>query len=164
MVKKTLVTALILSLGVSFAVSAAESGSGKGTWANHNTSVDKVELPGGGSILVQHTKQFHTAEQPDHPLDNTIADCVGVFRFDAGGNVTAASGSCFVSDSDGDRSSFWWRQEEGGTESCPVACGKWGYFAGDGKYAGISGTGTWAQTTVFTDGGSGTWESTYSIP
>ncbi len=164
MIKKTLAVLLLLALVVPFAVSAAGSGSSKGTWANHNTSVSTVELPGGGSVTVQHTKQSHAAEDPNHPLDNTQADCVGVFRTDAAGTVTSASGSCFVIDGNGDRTSFWWRQDESQTESCPVACGSWGYFAGDGRYAGISGTGTWVQTTLFAAGGSGTWESNYSIP
>ncbi len=164
MVKRTVLIAAILVLGASFALSAGGSGAGKGTWANHNTMVDTVEVPGGGSIMVQHTKQFHHAEDPDHPLDSTAADCVGVFRLDATGVPTAASGTCFVSDAQGDRMSFWWRQEEAGTESCPGACGSWGFFAGDGTYKGITGQGKWVQSALFPDGGSGTWEGTYSIP
>ncbi len=163
MVKTTLVVGMVLALA-SFTASAADSGSSKGTWANHNTMVSTTELPGGGSVMVQHTKQSHTAEDSSHPLGNTMADCVGVFRMAADGTVTAASGTCFVIDGDGDRTSFWWRQDAAGTESCPVACGSWAYFAGDGKYAGISGDGKWMQTTLFADGGSGTWESSYSIP
>ncbi len=69
-----------------------------------------------------------------------------------------------MSDTQGDRMSFWWRQEEAGTESCPGACGSWGFFAGDGTYKGITGQGKWVQSALFPDGGSGTWEGTYSIP
>lgn len=164
MLKKSLVTAIILALAVSFAVSAAESGSAKGRWASHFTSVDTVELPGGGSVRVAHSKQFSFADDSGHPSHNTASDCVGVARADADGNVTSASGSCFGADGEGNGVSWWWRQDESGTEGCPTACGSWGYFDGSGKYKGISGSGTWVVATSFADGNNGNWEGSYSIP
>ena len=164
MVNKALVTVIILGLAWSFAVSAAESGSSKGHYANHSTSLETVELAGGGSIEVNHFKQFTFADDPSHPIHNSSQDCVGVSRLDADGNIISASGSCFGSKGEGDSVSWWWRQEEAGTESCPIQCGTWGYFDGSGAHKGISGTGTWVNTVMFADGNTGTWEGSYSIP
>lgn len=164
MFKKVLVTALILTLATSFAVSAAESGSSKGHYANHNTALDIVELPGGGSVQVNHFKQFSFADDSNHPVHNSSSDCVGVTRVDADGNITSASGSCFGSNTEGDSVSWWWRQAEAGTATCPTRCGTFGYFDGGGKLKGISGTGTWVTTATYPDGGTGTWKGSYSIP
>jgi len=164
MFKKPLVTLLVLTLAASVAASAAESGSAKGHYANHVTSVDTVELPGGGSVQVSHFKQITFADNPNHPTHENALDCIGVLRADADGNTTMNSGSCFGEDGKGNSVSSWWRQDEAGTESCPTACGSWGYFDGGGKYKGISGTGTWVATMSFENANSGTWESSYSLP
>jgi hypothetical protein len=164
MVKKVLVTASALTLVASFAIVAAESGTSKGNYANHNTVVETVELPGGGSVQVLHFKQFTFAEDPGHPIHNSSQDCVGVSRVDADGGTVSFSGSCFGSDGEGNGFAWWWRQDEAGTESCPTACGSWGYFSGFGKYEGISGSGTWAGTAAYPDGGTGSWKGSYSVP
>lgn len=154
------VVAVVLMVSVPGAF-GADAGSGR--FANHNMSTQSSDLPGGGRIDVVHYHQVTFADQPGHPLDNTIADCVGLYRFSKDDAVESASGSCFGRDADGDGTSFWWRLEAQGTADCPTMCGVWGYYAGSGKFDGISGGGTWQQTTVFPDAGTGTWQGTHSL-
>ena len=155
------VVAALLMITVSGAF-AQESGSGR--YATNVMSTDSNDLPSGGSVDVVHYHQVTFADEIGHPLDNNMADCVGMYRFSADGAVVSASGTCFSTDADGDGSSFWWRLNEQGTSDCPGMCGVWGYYAGYGKFDGISGAGEWQQTTTFPDGsGSGTWKGTYSL-
>lgn len=155
-----LVCALLL---LASTVAVAGSGSGKGRYATYTVSDRTTELPGGGSVSISHYHQFVFADDPTHPLDDTNADCVGQFIL-SGDEVVSASGVCYGNDAAGSGFSYWWRMDEGGTEECPDLCGSFGYFDGYGKYDGISGKGTWTRTTVTPQGGSGTWEGTYSIP
>jgi len=164
MSRKAFVSMTILALAAAIPVAEAGSGKSQGRYATHNTMAETTELPDGGSVVVGHFKQFTFADDARHPIDNGAQDCTGVTRLDADGNTVSASGSCFGTDEDGDRMSWWWRQEETGTTACPNACGVWGFFAGDGKYEGIKGSGTWKVTARFEDGGVGVWKGEYSIP
>lgn len=159
---KRVACAMVLVLVITApAVFGQDNGSGR--FGMHNMSTNSTDLPGGGRVDVVHYHQVVFADQPGHPLDNTAADCVGMYRFNAGGTIDSASGSCFTKDAEGDGSSFWWRFEKQGTSDCPGVCGTWGYYDGFGKFKGISGSGVWQQTTMFPDGGAGTWEGTYTL-
>lgn len=154
------VVAALLMVSVS---GAFGSDSGSGRFATHNMATDSTDLPDGGRMDVVHYHQVTFADQPGHPLDNSTADCVGMYRFSKDGAIGSASGSCFGRDADGDGTSFWWRLDTQGTPDCAGMCGIWGYFAGYGKFAGISGGGAWQQTITFPDGGIGTWQGTVSM-
>lgn len=168
MTRKIFATTLIVAVAAlcaSLAIADGHEGMAEGRYAIHYTQVDQTELPGGGAVQVAHYKQFTQANDPGHPLDDTTGDCVAVTYVNSEGAQTSASGSCFVTDGEGNTASFWWRQDDAGSDSCPTQCGSWGYFAGAGKLAGIGGEGTWVGTTVFPDGSlSGTWKGKYSLP
>ena len=142
---------------------AQSTGDGGGRYATHTMSVDSTELPDGGRVEVSHFRQVVFADKAGNPLDGTNADCVGMNMFSKGGAVTSASGSCYISDASGNGASMWWRMDEAGTAGCPILCGSWGYFDGYGKFKGISGSGTWKQTSLFPDGSIGTWTGSYSL-
>ncbi len=154
----------VLLILVAPAVFGGDSGTATGRFATHTMSTDSTELPDGGRVDIVHYNQFAFSDQPGHPIDNTTADCVGRYLFSNDGDVEAASGICFATDAGGNMTSFWWRFEEAATANCPLMCGSWGYFDGTGKYKGVSGTGTWKQSSVFGDDGVGTWKGSFSTP
>jgi hypothetical protein len=163
MQQRRICASLILLLGAPTALVAQQSGTATGRFGTRNISTQTTELPDGRSIDVNHYHQVTFADDPDHPLNNQTADCVGQFLMSADGNPVAASGSCYGKDVDGDGASFWWRMDTAGTADCPTLCGSFGYFAGFGKFAGITGTGTWRVTAPFEEGNLGVWEGSYSM-
>ncbi len=156
-----LFTVLLVATAVS--VAAQTTGSTTGRYVTNTITEDVQGLPDGSSVILSHYHQNAFAEDTSHPIDNTSATCVGLIKLNADGSPKSGNGSCFSTDADGDGASFWWRQTAGGTASCPDICGEWGYFDGDGKFAGIKGTGTWQRTTLFPDGSSGTWTGSYTL-
>lgn len=163
MIKTTVCLFVLVTLATSSVIFAEASGSATGRYAIHVTSAERSELPGGGVVELSHYRQTIFAEDGEHPIDNSSADCVGMFRVSPAGALTAGSGACFTKTADGDGASFWWRMDAAGTESCPTLCGVWGYFDGYGKLADIRGNGWWKQTVAFSDGSIGTWGGSYSI-
>jgi hypothetical protein len=154
----------ILLIMAAPAVFGGDSGTATGRFATHTMSTDSTELPDGGRVDVAHYYQITFSDQAGHPLDNTNANCVGMYVFSMDGSVASASGTCFGADVGGNMTSFWWRLEEAGTASCPGMCGSWGYFDGTGKFKGITGSGTFRQTTMFPEGSTGTWKGSFSTP
>jgi hypothetical protein len=162
--ERLLYVMLSLVLASPTVVLAQQSGEGGGRYATRDVSAETVELPDGRSVQTTHYSQATFADDPSNPLDNHLGDCVGQFILSADGTPSAASGSCYSRDGDGDGVSYWWRMDESGTASCPDVCGSFGVFAGYGKYEGLTGTGTWQRTTVFPDGGTGTWDLIAGLP
>ncbi len=143
---------------------AQMSGSASGRYATHTVANDVTEMPDGSSIVLSHYGQISFADDGNHPIDNVSLDCVGKLTVAADGSTAAGNGSCFGVDKDGDGTSFWWRMTKARSADCADICGEWGYFAGDGKFAGIEGGGTWQRRTLFPDGSSGKWTGRYMIP
>lgn len=144
-------------------VSAQMSGKTQGRYATHTISDDVQQMEDGSAVVLSHYHQSTFADDKGHPIDNTSSTCVGLIKLDANGGTSSANGSCFTYDGDGDEASFWWRMTDNGSANCMDICGEWGYFAGDGKFAGIQGTGTWKRTTLFDNGSSGTWTGSYTL-
>ena len=142
---------------------AQMSGSSTGRYATHTLSDDVQQMPDGSTVILTHYYQITFADG-DHPIDNVSSSCVGKLKFAADGSPQWANGSCFNTNAEGDGSSFWWRMTEAGTANCSDICGEWGYFAGHGKFEGLAGTGTWQRTTLFSDGSTGTWQGSYTLP
>lgn len=156
---------LTVALCIPLTAYAQMSDSATGRYTTFPISQDMEDLPDGTTIVNSYYHQAAFADKPGHPIDNTTANCVGLFRLNEDGSVASASGSCFSMSADGDQASFWWRATDGGTTSCPDLCGVWGYFAGTGKLAGIAGEGTWTRAAVFADGSSvGKWTGSYKLP
>ncbi len=158
-------TVFALTIVLSASTAAAQkSGSASGRYATHTVADEVTAMPDGSSMILSHYGQISFAEDGEHPIDNVSLDCIGKIEVSADGLVTAGNGSCFGVDKDGDGTSFWWRMTQARTADCSDICGEWGYFAGDGKFAGIEGGGIWQRTTLFQDGSSGTWTGRYMIP
>lgn len=164
MTNRLTLAVIVMIAGPATSVLAQMSGSTSGRYATYTLSDDMQEMEDGSSVVLSHYHQTAFADDTSHPIDNTSSMCVGQFKMNADGGLDAGYGSCFSSDSDGNGASFWWRMTHGGTDDCPDICGEWGYFAGDGNFAGIEGEGTWMRTTLFPNGSTGTWEGHYSIP
>ncbi len=155
---------LALALCIPLTAYAQKSGSATGRYSTFTISQDMEELPDGTTTMNMYYHQAAFSDKPGHPIDNTTANCVGLLRLHADGTFASGSGSCFSTDAEGNGASFWWRATDAGTTSCPDLCGAWGYFAGYGKFAGITGEGTWTRTSLFTDGSIGKWTGSYKLP
>ena len=88
-----------------------------------------------------------------------IQTCPGCPR----GRTSVRFDTCFSRDGDGDGVSYWWVVDSAGTEDCPDLCGSFTYYGGYGKYAGMTGSGTWRRNALVGGMGMGTWSSSYSI-
>ena len=162
MYNRLLCAVMILLLGGGTSTAFAQR-SVEGRYATHTISQDQTEMPDGSMMVTTRYHQTAFADDQSHPLDNTSADCVSLLHVSGEGAVMSASGSCFVIDADGDRTSFGLRMDEGGTDDCPGQCRSWGFFAGTGKFEGIEGGGTWENKTSFANGDTGTWRGSYTM-
>jgi hypothetical protein len=72
------------------------------------------------------------------------------------GKPVAGSGTCDVVDLEGDTWRIWWAGAMGGDFSMT---------SGSGKYAGISGGGTWKIQSIYLDGNrTNEWTGSWTIP
>lgn len=156
--KRNLLVMLCVLLVASVGAYAAES---MGRFTNHIVDTMETELPDGRKAVVLHYYQLLTSDKADDPLNNTASDCVGKLILSKDGKTLSGSGSCFSRDVDGDGMSRWWKVDEAGTTKCPDLCGSFGSFDAFGKYKGMTSSGTWVRTHVFTDGAIGTFKQTY---
>ena len=157
MLTRTTLPLALLVLGLAGPVAAQ---AGQGTFTTITISAEQTVLPDSTVQMLQHYRQITLANTPAYPLHNTKADCVGQFRV-AKGAAVAGSGSCFVQAMDGQGISMWWEMTAAGTAACPDLCGNWGVYGGYGRFAGLSGGGTWTRNGQFSDGSaSGTWTGT----
>ncbi len=76
--------------------------------------------------------------------------------------ILSGSGVCYPKDVHGDGTSLRWKIEQAATATCPDQCGSFSYLDGYGRFKGITGTGTWVRTHLFSDGAMGTIASTYT--
>jgi hypothetical protein len=162
-IRITLSAIVMLAVPVA-SVLAQMSGSASGRYSTYTVSQDLQEMEDGSGVILTHYHQKTFADDKGHPMDDMSSMCVGTLKVNTEGRVDSGYGSCFQETSDGDGVGMWWRMTHGGTADCPDICGEWGYYAGDGKFAGIEGGGTWQRTTLFADGSSGSWEGSYSMP
>ena len=153
---------LLIVLSLIPAVAVAQSGTQEGRYANLNDAVVVTELPGGGELQEVDFRQVTFASDGESPLDEILSDCRGVFQMDAAGQPTHASGTCMGSSPEGDLIAWWWQMTEAATEGCSDMCGTFSLFGGHGKYAGMTGEGTWIRESIHPTGGFGTWQLEYS--
>ncbi len=165
MSKRVVIALAVVVVAGSLTAVAGDSGSGKGHFTNHFNVQEMTEMADGSMVqLVHYTSAMLTAD-PDHPSNNTLADCFGELRIGADGVVTSGSGSCFAKTTDGHGFSYWWQVEKAATADCPALCGVFGYFGGFGRFDGIKGKGSWMTEADFPGVGSlGSFENSYSIP
>lgn len=154
-------TGLPVILAVLLAASAgAYAADVSGHFANHDTQTMVTELPDGGKAVIFHYYELWIADTAEDPLGDAAGDCVGRMILDKEGAPTTGSGICFTRTTGGDGSTLWWKVDEAGTTRCKDICGSWGYIEGFGKYKGVTGSGTWIRTTLFSDGSLGSYKGT----
>ena len=125
-------------------------------------AADTLRFPDGQTLVSGRYDQVTFANDPASPLNNNKARCTSVMVIGKDGKTVSFSGSCFSMDAAGNGESFWWRQTEAATATCPAICGQFGFYSGYGKFANITGGGTWKAAANFADGtGMGTWEGSY---
>ncbi len=150
---------LVTILAFAAAAPLAAQG-GQGTYSTVPTASDTMVMPGNAVHMLFHYQQVTLATAPAFPIHNTKGDCIGMMRIE-GEKPVAGSGSCFAQGTDGHGYSMWWQLTESGTTTCADICGTWGVYGGYGRFAGLSGGGTWKRGALFMDGSSsGTWMGT----
>jgi len=161
MLRTTLIASIALLFGAA-AASAQMKGTSKGNYATMQPALDTMKTADGTMLIGGHYTQVTFANDATSPLNNTKDKCNSLMVVGKDGKTVSYSGSCFGLDAAGNGESFWWRQTEAASATCPSFCGVWGFFSGSGKFANITGGGTWKAAAAFADGtGMGTWEGSY---
>lgn len=161
MPRTTLTIAVVLLTGAATA-GAQMKGASKGSYATMPVAADTMQMPDGQMLIGGRYDQVTFANDPASPLSNAKARCTSAMVVGKDGKTVSFSGACFSMDAAGNGESFWWRQTEAGTPACPAICGQWGFYSGYGKFANITGGGTWKAAANLADGtGMGTWEGSY---
>ncbi len=150
----TTLAVAVLWLGAATVAAAQQQVSGNNLLAAVASEVS--ELPGGGSVQVNHFKGFNTTDDVNSPFHQTSQDCSGTYIITAEGMVASAAGYCSGLDPDGDTWWAWWHSTGIG--------GTWGFMGGTGKWANLEGGGTWSQVKQMPDGKVvNRWEGTYGM-
>ena len=108
---------------------------------------EETEMPDGRISVIGRNSGTVIYEDTNHPLHMSKKICIGITIRDANRETFQGSGTCQMTDADGDVAWSWWQgNNEGGT---------WVSAHGTGKYEGIKGEGTWKRPAVveFPDGG-----------
>lgn len=120
-----------------------------------SASSESVSLPDGRTLQRAVSNGFLLTDDPNSPLNQNAATCIGTTVMSATGEPVVGSGHCDAVDNDGDVWTLWWRNDAKG--------GPWGMMNGTGKFEGMEGGGTWAIGPQWPDGrGINTWEGTYT--
>jgi len=141
---------------------AALAGQTAGTFAYHNGLTNETRLPDGRKAIAMHYYVLCVSDQADDPINNTAGDCLVNLIVSKEAKTLSGSGICFPKDVHGDGASLWWKIDAAGTADCPDQCGSYGYVDGYGRFKGVTGTGTWVRTQLFSDGAMGTIKGTYA--
>lgn len=145
---------MILVLGVS--LSSAQMTETTGGNAFVPEVVSQSPLPDGNMLVHVANKGFIWNDDVDVQAGNGSMNCYGTAIVSPEGEQLSGSGSCHTVDEDGDTWSAWYTGATGG---------EWGFINGTGKYAGISGGGTWENDVEYADGkAANTWTGSWTIP
>lgn len=141
---------------------AAFAGDANGRFANHDTKVTQTVLADGRTVVSFDYYELWITDNADDPIANSKGDCAGRMILSKEGATLSGSGVCFTTNLSGDGTTLWWKVDEAGTSRCPDICGSWAYVNGYGKLKGVTGSGTWVRTVLFSDGSLGTYKGTYT--
>jgi hypothetical protein len=158
---------LTIVLAVVVLSSSASAFAAKSSGDFQQITIEEHSQELGNGLTVSHakTKIMTPSTQGNSPMDGRVHNCNNYFIVNQEGTPVAGSGHCFSHDGDGNGTWYDWTMNSGPSGRCPVACGTWRFTGGFGKFAGITGNGTWIQTKEFTDGSSlGKWENEYTMP
>jgi hypothetical protein len=90
----------------------------------------------GSSVVVFDLKGMLTVGDASNPWHGALMDCNGIGAYAADGAIQTEGGMCMITDADGDVQRLPWERvnADGGT---------WRIAGGTGKFANMTGSGTW---------------------
>ena len=146
-------TLFILSLGIIFfpnSLDAQDSGRYSGRYSVVNLAEDTIVTPTGQMLLEQRYVLSQFPDDPDSPFSNITGQCFGSVVLPATDSerAIAAAGTCHMMDDKGSGYYQFWQWRDAGTPECPIRCGVYNDGNGYGKFAGLSGSGTWNLTAL----------------
>ena len=102
---------------------------------------ETLELGEGHSVALWRGRGIAYSDNPDSPMHLAVLDCAGSFEFMADGK-SRDSGHCSYTTRDGDKLfDSWWRAPD-------MEVSRYEWIGGTGKWAGISGGGTYSVTQL----------------
>lgn len=114
-----------------------------GTMTQVIVSNEAEKLADGRTLLRLHDKGVVEVSDPKSPVHLAKQDCFYTVLLDAQGSVADGGGYCSVIDKDNDGFLSWWHFSSGGSV--------WNVYHGNGKYAGMNGSGTTKPLVNFPD-------------
>jgi hypothetical protein len=91
-------------------------------------SADTMRMPDGQMLVGGRYEQVTFANDPASPLNNNKARCTSMMVVGKDGKTVSYSGACFSMDAAGNGQSFWWRQTDAATATCPAICGQFTFY------------------------------------
>jgi hypothetical protein len=138
---------LMSAIGAACLGSAAQAGETKvtGFYAITPNNSRVIAKEDGSSVVLFDMKGLLIIDDQSNPWHGALMDCNGVGAYAADGSLQTQGGTCVIVDADGDVLRLPWENTgpEGGTSE--VA-------GGTGKYANMTGTGTWMSGAPLPDG------------
>lgn len=128
--------AAALLLVVAGAANAGERIEGSGHEGWYTTLVSELEFGEGHSAMLWRGEGVQFGDDPSQPAGLMTGDCVAIFEF-MPDETYKGNGFCTYTDLDGDKTffTFW--------EGSDMEEGRTKYFGGTGKFAGVTGGGTY---------------------
>ena len=132
---------LISAMGVTLLSSAAQAGEKNVTGfyaaapAGDPVIVKKED---GSSVVMFSIKGFVMVNDQSNPWHGEIMDCNGIGAYAADGTMQTMGGTCMLIDADGDVQRLPWR-------ATSARGGTWEAAGGTGKYANMTGSGTYVD-------------------
>jgi hypothetical protein len=111
----------------------------------------------GSSVVVFDIKGMLTVADTSNPWHGAIMDCNGIGAYDADGTTKTEGGTCMITDADGDVQRLPW-------ETTSTEGGVWAIAGGTGKFADMTGNGTWVAVSLDDGRILNTWSFTQTTP
>jgi hypothetical protein len=150
---------LIGAIGAAVLGGAAQAGetkiAGFYAYAQNNSTV--IEKEDGSSVVMFGVKGLLIVDDQSNPWHSALMDCNGIGAYAADGTTQTAGGMCMIIDGDGDVQRLPWRatSAEGGT---------WEIAEGNGKFANMTGSGTYVDGPLADGWFLNTWTFTQITP
>jgi len=134
---------LISAIGAAVVSSAAQAGETKITGLYAAVPIDPVVVTkeDGSSVVMFGLKGLVIVKDQSNPWHGALMDCNGIGAYAADGAPQSEGGTCMLIDGDGDVQRLPWRRTnaQGGT---------WNAAGGTGKFANMSGNGTYVAVPL----------------
>ncbi|MFP6756665.1 MAG: hypothetical protein VCC99_00380 [Alphaproteobacteria bacterium] len=111
----------------------------------------------GSSVVVFDLKGMLAVADTSNPWHNAIMDCNGIGAYDPDGTIKTEGGTCMITDADGDVQRLPW-------ETTSPEGGVWAIAGGTGKFADMTGSGTWVAVSLDDGRLQNTWTFTQITP